>query len=33
MVKNPLTNSGDIRDMGLIAGSGRSPGDGHSNPP
>ena len=32
-VKNPSTNSGDIRDMGLIPGSGRSPGDGHSNPP
>ena len=25
-------NAGDIRDMGLILGSGRSPGRGHSNP-
>ena len=32
MVKNPPVNSGDIRDAGLIPGSGRSPGRGHSNP-
>ena len=32
MVKNPLANAGDIRDKGLIPGSGRSPGDGHGNP-
>ena len=25
MVKSPPTNAGDIRDMGLIPGSGRSP--------
>ena len=25
-------NSGDIRDVGLIPGSGRSPGGGHGNP-
>ena len=28
MVKNPSANAGDIRDTGLIPGSGRSPGDG-----
>ena len=32
MVKNPPTNAGDIRDVGLIPGSGRSPGGGHGNP-
>ena len=32
MVKNPLANSGDVRDAGLISGSGRSPGGGHGNP-
>ena len=30
--KNPLANSGDAGDMGLIPGSERSPGGGHSNP-
>ena len=30
--KNPPANAGDIRDVGLILGSGRSPGEGHSNP-
>ena len=25
-------NAGDIRDVGLILGSGRSPGGGHVNP-
>ena len=25
MVKDPLANAGDVRDMGLISGSGRSP--------
>ena len=30
VVKNPLANAGD---MGLIPGSGRSPGEGNSNPP
>ena len=32
MVKNPLANAGDIRDLGLIPGSGRSPGAGNGNP-
>ena len=32
MVKNPPANAGDIRDMGLILGSGRAPGGGHGNP-
>ena len=32
MVKNPPANAGDVRDMGLIPGSGRSPGGGHSSP-
>ena len=37
MVKNPPANAkdvkdlGDIRDMGLISGLGRSPGGGHGN--
>ena len=31
VVKNPLANAGDIRDMGLISESGRSPGGGHGN--
>ena len=32
MVKNPLASAGDIRDMGLIPGSGGSSGGGHGNP-
>ena len=32
MVKNPPANAGDIRDGGLIPGSGRSPGGGNGNP-
>ena len=32
MVKNPPTSAGDIRDVGLIPGSGRSLGGGHGNP-
>ena len=32
MIKNPPANAGDIRDVGLIPGSGRSPGGGHGNP-
>ena len=32
MVKNPPANAGDIRDLGSITGSGRSPGGGHGNP-
>jgi len=32
VVKNPLASAGDVRDMGLISGSERSPGGGHGNP-
>ena len=32
VVKNPPANAGDLRDEGLIPGSGRSPGGGHGNP-
>ena len=32
VVKNVTANAGDIRDPGLIPGSGRSPGEGHGNP-
>ena len=32
VVKNLPTNAGDIRDVGLIPGSGRSPGEGHGHP-
>ena len=31
MVKNSSANSGDTRDLGLIPGSGRSPGGGLGN--
>ena len=31
LVKNPLTNAGDVRDVGLISGSGKSPGEGNGN--
>ena len=31
MVKNLTANAGDIRDMGSIPGSGKSPGEGHGN--
>ena len=31
VVKNPPANAGDVRDAGLIPGSGRSPGGGHGN--
>ena len=31
MVKNPLANAGDAGDVGLIPGSGRSPGEGNCN--
>ena len=31
VVKNPPANAGDIRDLGSIPGSGRSPGGGHGN--
>ena len=32
MVKKPPANAGGIRDMGLIPGLGRSPGEVHGNP-
>ena len=32
MVKNLPANVGDMRDAGLVHGSGRSPGVGHDNP-
>ena len=32
MVKNLPTDAGNVRDEGLIPGSGRSPGGGHDNP-
>ena len=32
MVKNTPANPGDIRDVGSIPGSERSPGGGHNNP-
>ena len=32
VVKNPLANAGDTRDMSSISGLGRSPGGGNGNP-
>ena len=32
VVKNPTASAGDVRDIGLIPGSGRAPGGGHENP-
>ena len=32
MVKNLPDNAGDLRDLGLIPGSGRFPGGGNGNP-
>ena len=32
VVKNPLANAGDKRDVGSIPGSGRFPGEGQGNP-
>ena len=32
VVKNPPANAGDLRDMGMSPGSGRSPAGGHGNP-
>ena len=32
MVKKPPANAGNIRNVGLIPGSARSPGGGHGNP-
>ena len=31
VVRNPPVNAGDVRDVGSILGSGRSPGGGHGN--
>ena len=31
-VKNPPDNAKEVRDLGLIPGSGRSPGEEHGNP-
>ena len=32
MLKNLPSNTGDLKDAGLIPGSGRSPGEGHGYP-
>ena len=32
LVKNPPPNAGDVRDVGSIPGSGRSPGEGNGTP-
>ena len=32
VVRNPSANAGDMRDVGLIPGLGRSPGGGNGNP-
>ena len=32
VIKKPSASAGDVRDMGLIPGLGRSPGGGHGNP-
>ena len=32
VVKNLLANAGDVRDTGLVPGSGRSPGEGNGSP-
>ena len=32
VVKSPLASAQDIREAGLIPGSGRPPGEGHGNP-
>ena len=32
VVKNPLASAADVRGLGLIPGSGRSPGEGYGNP-
>ena len=32
VVKNPHANAGDLKNVGLIPGSGRSPGEGNGNP-
>ena len=33
MVKNPLANAGDLRDLSSVPGLGRFPGGGPGNPP
>ena len=33
MIKNLPANTGDAGDVGSTPGSGRSPGEGHGNPP
>ena len=32
VIKNPPANAGDLRDVGLIPGLGRFPGEGNGNP-
>ena len=32
MIKNPPASAGDVRDSGLISGSEKPLGEGHSNP-
>ena len=32
VVKNPIANAGDARDVGSIPGSGRPPEEGNGNP-
>ena len=32
VIENPPANAGDMRDVGSIPGSGRSPGEGHGKP-
>ena len=32
VVNNPPANAGDLKDVGSIPESGRSPGEGHGNP-
>ena len=32
VAKNPPANAGDVRNLGSVLGSGRSPGEGHGNP-
>ena len=32
VVKKPLGNAGEIRDVGSVPGLGRTPGEGHGNP-
>ena len=32
VIKNPPASAGDVRDLGLVPGLGRSPGEGNGNP-